>query len=78
MRRLSPLSLRLIFETLKRAKDLTLKEVFQQDFQLIYAIFRRNDFYEGVDKLLISKTYDPKWEHEKVEDVTEVEIKECF
>ena len=38
----------------------------------------RDDFYEGVTKLLVSKTRDPKWTHEKIEDVTQEEVDEYF
>ena len=38
----------------------------------------RDDFYEGVDKQLISKTRDPKWTHAAIEEVSQEEVDEYF
>ena len=51
-------------------KKTKLLNVFQTDMCLASSFLKNDNFYEGVDKALISKTKDPKWTHKSINDVT--------
>lgn len=60
----SPTSAHLIFEQLRRAKNLDLPGVFAQDLRLAVACCQGHDFCEGVRALLIDKDQKPQWRPE--------------
>ena len=74
----SPTSAGIICEQLKRAKNSTLKEVFQTDLILALNCARGHDFFEGVRALLVEKNTSPLWKPNSVEACTEEEIKGYF
>ena len=73
-----PMSLAVTAELFKRAKNLTLKECFEMEFQLSQKIVYRNDFNNGVKAVLITKTNKPKWDPVSVNKITYEEINDLF
>nr|WP_235263669.1 enoyl-CoA hydratase/isomerase family protein [Nitrincola sp. A-D6] len=74
----SPLSLCLIAEQLKRARQLSLKAVFQFEMLLAAQCCRQGEFAEGVRALLIDKDKAPKWRFASVESVTKDVLESHF
>lgn len=66
----SPVSITLIDEQLKRAKHMSLAEVFQSELALSVQCCRHREFPEGVRALLVDKDGQPAWTYA---DVTAVE-----
>ncbi|GGO81279.1 enoyl-CoA hydratase [Marinobacterium nitratireducens] len=67
----SPLSLRLIAEQLGRCRHLSLREVFQREFELSVQCCRYREVREGVRALLIDKDNNPDWTFKSVGEVDE-------
>jgi enoyl-CoA hydratase/carnithine racemase len=65
----SPLTIKLVIEQLKRAKNLSLAECLQMELSMAYKCSVVGEFQEGVRALLIDKDNKPKWLHQKIEDV---------
>ncbi|CCN83829.1 putative Enoyl-CoA hydratase/3-hydroxyisobutyryl-CoA hydrolase/crotonase [Vibrio nigripulchritudo SFn27] len=57
----SPLSISLTYRQLKRARNCSLKEVFQQELALSLACCKHGEFQEGIRALLIDKDNTPRW-----------------
>ncbi|GAB3265142.1 enoyl-CoA hydratase/isomerase family protein [Chitinimonas naiadis] len=57
----SPTSMRLVVEAQRRAKHLSLREVFDMELNLSCQCCRHQDFAEGVRALLIDKDGTPTW-----------------
>lgn len=67
----SPVSVRLIDEQLKRAKHMSLAEVFQSEMALSVQCCRQREFPEGVRALLVDKDGQPAWTYPDVASVEE-------
>lgn len=76
--KMSPTSLKLTFEQLKRGKTMTLPECLKMEFRMACRVLESKDFYEGVRAVLIEKTGKPQWNPAKLEDVTEQMIGSYF
>ncbi|MDE0119866.1 MAG: enoyl-CoA hydratase/isomerase family protein [Bdellovibrionales bacterium] len=74
----SPTSAGIICEQLKRARNKTLKEVFQTDLVLALNFARGSEFSEGVRALLLEKNSTPVWKPNSVELLTEEKIQQYF
>lgn len=74
----APLSAGVVFEYLKRCKNLTRKEVYALDWKISHHMCRGPNFKEGVRALLIDKTADPQWSPVLFKDVTDEEVLEYF
>jgi len=64
-----PATAHLIQEQIKRAKYLSLAEVFQMEFIMAMQCCFHPDFPEGVRALLIDKDHQPKWQHSSIASV---------
>ena len=73
-----PLSTRVIFEQIKRHKNLTLKDAFKSDFRTAYRFMNGVDFFEGVRCLLVDKGDKPQWEFESPHSIPEEVIESYF
>jgi enoyl-CoA hydratase len=75
--RLSPTSMKLTLEAVRRAKILTLKQCLAQEYRLVCNIKQGHDFYEGIRALLIDKDKRPIWKPAAFGDVS-AEIVESY
>tara|TARA_Y100000590_G_scaffold202414_1_gene229901 strand:+ start:498 stop:1508 length:1011 start_codon:yes stop_codon:yes gene_type:complete len=73
-----PMSLAVTTELYNRAKKLTLKECLEMEFQLSQHIVYRNDFNNGVEAVLVSKTHKPEWEPKSIDKISKKEINSLF
>ncbi|XP_065577818.1 3-hydroxyisobutyryl-CoA hydrolase, mitochondrial-like isoform X2 [Artemia franciscana] len=78
MLKMSPTSLKITFEALKRGKTLSLEDCFSMEYRLSQHCMLAPDFYEGVRAVLIDKDQNPKWKPSKLEEVSEERVKSFF
>jgi enoyl-CoA hydratase len=78
MGRGSPLSLKIIFEMLKRSQGISLADSLKLELRIIQHLMRNHDFYEGVRSVLIDKDRNPKWQFPTVKDVPNAVVEEYF
>lgn len=76
--KMSPTSLKLTFEQLRRGKTMTLPECLKMEFRLVSRLLDKPEFYEGVRALLVDKDNKPKWNPPKLESVDEQELQAFF
>lgn len=72
---MSPLSLTVILELLKRGQKMSsIEEAFNLEAQVVAGFMEESDFFEGVRALLIDKDNKPKWTHQSYKDVNSEEV----
>lgn len=76
--KMSPTSLKLTFEQLRRGKTMTRAECLRMEFRMASRILEGKDFQEGVRAVLIDKDNQPKWQPSKLEDVKAEDIEAYF
>ena len=74
----SPTSARLAYELLQRARHLSLREVFQMEFDVAVGCCAHHDFAEGIRALLIEKDRRPRWQPARLQEVDEALIADHF
>ena len=74
----SPLSFMVIFEQLKRSKNLSLIDDFRMEFHLAVNMTRHNDFDEGVSSLIIRKDNSPQWLYRDIADIPADAVTDLF
>ena len=73
-----PMSLFVTNELIKKGRKKSLKECLEMEFNLSQEMVYRNDFNQGIDAVLISKTHKPKWDPELLEDINLNEVESFF
>ena len=73
-----PMSLAITVELLDRAKKLSLKECLEMEFQLSQQVVYRDDFNNGIEAVLVTKTYNPTWNPKSNHDINYDEVKKLF
>jgi enoyl-CoA hydratase len=63
---MSPLSLAVVFEQIKRGATLNTREAFLMEFGMSQGYMKHTEFFEGVRALLVDKDKAPKWKHASV------------
>jgi enoyl-CoA hydratase/carnithine racemase len=74
----SPITAHLVFEQLRRGKDLTLAECFRMELGLSCKCGEYGEFQEGVRALMIDKDNQPNWRFKTVEQVPKATIDYFF
>ena len=73
-----PMSLFVTNELIKKGRKKSLKECLEMEFNLSQKMVYRNDFNQGIDAVLISKTHKPKWDPGLLEDINLNEVESFF
>lgn len=73
-----PMSLRVIFEALKRGKYLSLEDCYKMEFRVVERFMEHEDFFEGVRCALVDKKSKPIWSHKSPFDIKDDEIEKYF
>lgn len=76
--KMSPTSLKLTFEQLKRGKSMTLPECLKMEYRMACRVLEGKEFYEGVRAVLIDKDNKPEWKPAKLEEVQDADIQAYF
>ncbi|MDB4281539.1 enoyl-CoA hydratase/isomerase family protein [Paraglaciecola sp.] len=74
----SPITANLVFEQLRRGKDMTLAACFQMELGLSCKCGEFGEFQEGVRALLIEKDHQPNWRFKSVDQVPQETIDYFF
>ena len=74
----SPTTARIFVEQMKRAKDMSLADMFRMELVIAYQCIRHADFLEGVRALLIDKDRNPKWKYASASQVPASYLAEHF
>jgi len=67
--RMSPTSLKLTFEQLKRGALLDFDETMKMEFRMVRRVMEGRDFFEGVRAAIIDKDKAPRWSPASIEGV---------
>lgn len=70
----SPLSAIIIFEQLKRCKDLNRQQCFEAELNLSLRCCQHTEFAEGVRALLVDKDKKPDWLYKNIKDIPQETI----
>lgn len=60
---MSPLSIHVVFEQIKRGAKMDIQDVFEMEYQISQGFMHHTEFFEGVRSLLVDKDRNPKWKH---------------
>ncbi|CAF1598257.1 unnamed protein product [Didymodactylos carnosus] len=75
---MSPSSMKITFEQLKRGKSLDFKECLKMEYRIVLHIMKEHDFYEGVRAVLVDKDNKPRWKPATLAETSEKQIQKYF
>ncbi|XP_055940534.1 3-hydroxyisobutyryl-CoA hydrolase, mitochondrial-like [Argiope bruennichi] len=78
MKKLSPTSLKVAFQQLKRGANMTLQDNLKMEYRLCQRFMADHDFHDGVRAVLIDKDNKPNWKPATLEEVSEEKIESYF
>ena len=76
--RMSPTSMKLTLEQLKRGHELDFDENMKMEFRMVRRVMERHDFFEGVRAQIIEKDRNPNWQPTDITDVSDDDIAQYF
>jgi enoyl-CoA hydratase/carnithine racemase len=76
--KMSPLSIAVVFEQIKRGRSMSIHDVFKMEFRMAQGFMHHTEFFEGVRALLVDKDKNPKWLHKHVSEVKQTEVDYFF
>jgi enoyl-CoA hydratase/carnithine racemase len=78
LRAASPSALHWTLRSLRRGRDLTLKQALDAEFALTRTTMAHPDFTEGVRAMVVDKDRSPRWQPARIEDVDPAAIDALF
>ncbi len=78
LKRKSPTSLKVTLEQLQRGQDKSMLECFKMELNMGMNFMKGHDFFEGVRSVLVDKDRKPKWNPDKLSDVSEDTVNTYF
>ena len=76
--RMSPTSLKLAFEQLKRGRALDMEDNMRMEFRIVRHVLDGHDFFEGVRAVLVDKDKAARWSPASVDGVSDADIARYF
>ena len=73
-----PMTYALVYEQIKRAKHMSLKQVFAMELIMSTRCTMNGDLQEGIRALLIDKDGKPQWNARSIDEITDEQIEEYF
>lgn len=78
MKKLSPTSLKVAFQQLKRGANMTLQDNLKMEYRLCQRFMADHDFHDGVRAVLIDRDNKPNWKPASLEEVSDEKIDSYF
>eukprot|EP00358_Blepharisma_japonicum_P002657 CAMPEP_0202949758 /NCGR_PEP_ID=MMETSP1395-20130829/16589_1 /ASSEMBLY_ACC=CAM_ASM_000871 /TAXON_ID=5961 /ORGANISM="Blepharisma japonicum, Strain Stock R1072" /LENGTH=291 /DNA_ID=CAMNT_0049653061 /DNA_START=236 /DNA_END=1108 /DNA_ORIENTATION=- len=75
---ISPLSQKVIFEQIKRGKNLSLEDCYAMEYRLSQQFMAGKEFFEGVRSTIIDKDKNPVWEYKNIFEVPDEVVLKHF
>jgi enoyl-CoA hydratase len=76
--RASPLSLKITFHQFQLGRGMEIEQALALEYRMTQHVMAGHDFFEGIRALLVDKDNKPRWQHDRVEAVTEAEVGRHF
>lgn len=76
--RMSPTSLKLTFEQMKRGHGLDFNDVMKMEFRMVRRVMEGHDFFEGVRAQILDKDRNPQWRPADLNNVPVADIESYF
>lgn len=76
--RMSPTSMKLTFEQLKRGRALDFDDDMRMEFRMVRRVMEGHDFFEGVRSLIVDKDKNPHWRPARIDEVSDADIARHF
>jgi 3-hydroxyisobutyryl-CoA hydrolase len=76
--RMSPTSLKVTHEQLRRGASLSLADCYRMELRMAMATLQDSDFYEGVRAVLVDKDNKPKWNPPTLDAVSQAKVQSHF
>ena len=73
-----PVSAWLVWTQLKKAQQMSLRDIFRMELAMASECTRRPDLKEGIRALAIDKDRNPRWSYERIADVPEAVVSAHF
>lgn len=74
----SPLTAQIFVEQMRRAKKMSLAEMFRMELAIAYRCARGEEFPEGVRALMVDKDKNPQWQFSNYREVSRAVIEQHF
>ncbi len=74
----SPTAVKVTLESLRRAKNLTLEEVLEQEYRVGLRFLAGPDFREGIRAQVIDKDRNPQWKPATLHEVSAADVERFF
>jgi len=78
MKKMSPTSMKISLEQMRRGANLSLKDVLKMEYRLSQVCMNGHDFSEGVRALIVDKDNSPSWEPRTLAEVSQSVIDDYF
>ena len=78
LRARAPLSLKITHRHIRDSRARDLRQTLQVDYRLACRFLEGHDFYEGVRAALIDKDGKPRWQPQRIEDVSAAMVEDYF
>lgn len=73
-----PISVNVTFESIRRSKEMDMKDCYEADYAVSQRFMEGKDFFEGVRCTLVDKGVKPKWTHASAKDIKEEDVLKYF
>lgn len=74
----SPATARVTVEQMRRAKGMSLADMFRMELVIAYQCIRHPDLPEGIRALLIDKDRNPQWRYKSAQEIPDEYVEEHF
>jgi len=76
--RMSPTSMRLTFEQMKRGHEHDFDEVMKMEFRMVRRVMEGHDFFEGVRAQILDKDRNPQWAPPSLKEIDDKDVAHYF
>ncbi len=78
MDRASPISLKITLRQLQLGQGMSVEQALTLEYRMTQHVMQGHDFFEGIRAIVVEKDNKPRWQHARLEDVSEREVASYF